>query len=246
MTAHHEQILDIILDKNEITWQTILYDLVNSEQMDPWNIDVSLLTKKYIEMLKTLKQHDFRVSGKVVLAAAILLKIKSTRWIQEDIANLDALFNASEEQDMLLDGIDDRIPSESIDAQLIPRTPQPRKRKVSIFDLVNALERALDVKHRRVLRDIPIYDVKIPQKKRDISLIIRELYGQIRQFFQKSHHLTFNRLLPSGSRESRIYTFIPLLHLTNQHKICLQQAQPFGEIEIFLKKEVEKELPEPA
>src|SRR3989338_6251971 len=105
MTAHHEQILDIILDKNEITWQTILYDLVNSEQMDPWNIDVSLLTKKYIEMLKTLKQHDFRVSGKVVLAAAILLKIKSTRWIQEDIANLDALFNASEEQDMLLDGI---------------------------------------------------------------------------------------------------------------------------------------------
>ena len=49
-------------------------------------------------MIKTLKEHDFRLSGKVLLAAAILLKIKSNRWVKEDIANLDAMF-ASAEQD---------------------------------------------------------------------------------------------------------------------------------------------------
>ncbi len=78
MEESHEKILKIILDQNEITWQTIIYDLINSEQMDPWDIDISLLTAKYIGMIKTLENHDFRVSGKVLLAAALLLKIKST------------------------------------------------------------------------------------------------------------------------------------------------------------------------
>ena len=48
----HEKILNIILKENEITWQTIIYDLINSEQMDPWNVDISLLTQKYIEMIR--------------------------------------------------------------------------------------------------------------------------------------------------------------------------------------------------
>ena len=33
--------------------------------------------------------------------------------------------------------------------QIYPRTPQPRKRKVSVFDLVQALEKALEVENRR-------------------------------------------------------------------------------------------------
>ncbi|MBR9699180.1 segregation/condensation protein A [Candidatus Woesearchaeota archaeon] len=241
---HHEQILDIILDKNKITWQTIIYDLVNSEQMDPWNVDVSLLTKKYIEMIKSLKEHDFRVSGKVLLAAALLLKIKSTKWIKEDIANLDALFSSAEDDmDDLLDGLEDDHPErEQVDATLIPRTPQPRKRKVSVYDLVNALEKALEVKHRRVLRDIPIMDIKRPVKKKDISEVIKDIYKKIMHFFQKSERLTFTKLLPSTSKEDRIYTFIPLLHLTNQGKIDINQYQHFGEIEIILKKDLDKEL----
>ncbi|MCK5283328.1 MAG: segregation/condensation protein A, partial [Nanoarchaeota archaeon] len=171
----HEKILNIILKENEITWQTIIYDLINSEQMDPWNVDISLLTQKYIEMIKSLKEHDFRVSGKVLLAAALLLKIKSNKWIKEDIANLDSLFSSAEEDmDDLLDGLEeDYQPRETVDAELIPKTPQPRKRKVSIYDLVAALDKALEVKHRRVLRDVPILDVKIPVKKKDISEVIR-------------------------------------------------------------------------
>jgi len=75
------QILDMLLEKDDITWQTIIYDLVGSSKMDPWNLDVSQLTKKYIEMIKQLKEHDFRISGKIVLAAAILLKIKSNNLL---------------------------------------------------------------------------------------------------------------------------------------------------------------------
>ncbi len=243
----HEKILNIILKENEITWQTIIYDLINSEQMDPWNVDISLLTQKYIEMIKSLKEHDFRVSGKVLLAAALLLKIKSNKWIKEDIANLDSLFSSAEEDmDDLLDGLEeDYQPRETVDAELIPKTPQPRKRKVSIYDLVAALDKALEVKHRRVLRDVPILDVKIPVKKKDISEVIREMYIKIKTFFTTNNtRLTFSTLVPSETKEDKIYTFIPLLHLTNQRKIDIEQYQPFGEIEIILRQKIEldKEL----
>ena len=48
-------------------------------------------------------------------------------------------------------------------AQLIPRIPQPRKRKVSIYDLVGALQKALEVKKRRVIRSIPDAPLDIPE-----------------------------------------------------------------------------------
>ena len=68
----HETI-QLLLDKDDVTWKQILYDLVRNEQMNPWDIDVSVLSQKYIETIKGLKQHDFRISGKVLLAAAIRL-----------------------------------------------------------------------------------------------------------------------------------------------------------------------------
>jgi segregation and condensation protein A len=245
----HEKILEIILDKDKITWQTIIYDLINSEEMNPWDVNVSLLTQKYIEMVKTLKEHDFRVSGKVLLAAALLLKIKSNKWIKDDIANLDALFSSAEEEefDDLLDGLDDNYPRDVVDANLIPRTPQPRKRKVSVYDLVKALEKALEVKHRRVLRDMPILDVKRPTKKRDISQVIKEIYLKVLSFFSSGKdRLTFSKLLPSKSKDDKVYTFIPLLHLANQRKIDMEQYQPFGEIEVMPRHADEHKISESA
>ena len=56
--------------------------------------------------------------------------------------------------------------------------------------------------------------------------------------------LTFSQLVPSNTKEDKIYTFIPLLHLTTQRKIDLTQQEHFGEIEIMLntKKEVDNDL----
>ena len=83
-----ERIMQIILGKesNEVTWRSMIYELVKSEQMDPWNVDISVLSKRYVQMLKKLKELDFMVSGKMVLAAAILLKMKSNLLVGEEMA----------------------------------------------------------------------------------------------------------------------------------------------------------------
>ena len=241
----HERIFSIIFSKtDEITWQSIIFDLVKSEQMDPWDIDMSLLSQKYIEMLRTIKEHDFRVSGKVILAAAILLKTKSNKLVGEDLSELDRLLMGVEEE-MEEFGFEETSQIHKLDEipTLIPRTPQPRKRKVSIFDLVEALERALEVKKRRLLHSIPPLNLEAPKKKKEITEIIREVYGKIKAFFFSAlkDKLTFTKLLPSESRDDKVHTFIPLLHLAQQNKIDLVQEIPFGEIEILLRKREENQ-----
>ena len=86
-----EKIFSMLVDDNEISWKSIILELIRSEQMDPWDIDVSLLSHKYIDRLKNLKEQDLAVSGKVLLAAAILLRIKSTRLVGDDLDEFDRL-----------------------------------------------------------------------------------------------------------------------------------------------------------
>src|SRR3989338_4141185 len=242
----HERIFQILYEEDEVTWQSLLYELVKKEGMNPWDINISLLTKEYIDTIKKLKELDFRISGKVLLAAAILLKMKSNRLLNEDLSEFDRLLTQEEELVEELDLEEQQQYKLGERPILIPRTPQPRKRKVSIFDLVNALEKALEVKQRRVLNSIPPMSVRIPERKRDITEVIREVYSRIKSFFMinSQKRLTFTQLVPSQKKEDKIFTFIPLLHLTNQRKVNLEQKEHFGEIEIMLnaKKEVDEEL----
>lgn len=244
-----EKIYDMLVSGDDVTWQSLLYELVKKEEMDPWDINVSKLTKQYVNTIKQLKEHDFRVSGKVVLAAAILLKIKSNRLVGEDLLEFDRLLAGNEEDVDLFEDLDDfdvvdRGEGEKV--SLIPRIPQPRKRKVSIYDLVDALEKALEVKQRRVLNSIPPLNVEAPKKSKDLTQVIREVYYSIKTFFMKGSgkKMLFSQLLPSGNKEDKIFTFIPLLHLDFQRKINVEQEVPFEDISITLhsKKEVEKEL----
>jgi len=244
---HHEKVYNLVMDDDEVSWQSIIYELINKGDINPWNVDVSLLTQKYIEEIKKLQELDFRLSGKVLLAAAFLLKIKSKRLMGEDLENLDRLFSQTEEEESLFE--DDLLPQkrEQEKYNLIPNTPQPRKRKVSIYDLVNALEQALDVKRRRVMASIPPTNLEIPEKRADISDMIKDIYQKIRSYFYSGAkgRLTFSQLIPDDTREGKVYTFIPLLHLTNQRKVDLEQYQHFGDIEIMLnknKEEIDKEL----
>jgi len=249
-----DELFDMLFDQDEVTWQTMLYDLVKSDQMDPWDINISLLAQRFLDTVHQLRKTDFIISGRIVLAAAVLLRIKSKRLVTEDMLNLDRLINPPEEEEGLLDELTDEFAGQREvlkGVDLIPRTPQPRKRKISIYDLVDALQKAMDVKKRRVMRDIPSIEIKIPEKKVDISELIRGVYGKIRNFFAKQNKtkLTFNDLVPSDTKEDKVFTFIPLLHLENERKIDLRQQRHFGEIHVemlkhSIKKELDKELAE--
>lgn len=252
MKNSSDYIFQIVLEGEDVTWQTMLYDLVKSEQMDPWDIDLSILTSKFLMMLKKLKEMDFRVPGNVLLAAAVMLKLKTKRLMETDMVELDRLIAGTEEvteeefYDELEEELDKRDRVSGEDHRLIPRIPQPRKRKVSIYDLVNALEKALEVKKRRVERSIPEMRFVVPERKVEMTRLISDIYSKIKTYASTNmgQTLTFSRLIPSPSKEDKVLTLIPLLHLSTQRKIDLEQKEHFGEIEIFIrtKERIAKEL----
>ena len=238
----HDRIYELLMKDDEITWQSIIHDLVKTEQMDPWDVNVSLLAQKYLERIKQMEELNFFVSGKVILASAILLKLKSNKFLLHHIAEFDNLLYPPE------DGLGE--PEELIgpevphylsnkDLRLTVRTPQPRKRKVSVSDLVDALKKALDVENRKIMRvlqrdSIP-ENLKIPEKRIDMNALVKGIYGKIMIYFEKNKaDMTFSGLVPSDRREDKIITFLPLLHLDTQHKIILNQPEHFKEIYIKL------------
>src|SRR3989344_1315036 len=234
-----DRILNLLMQKDEITWQTILNDLIKSGEINPWDIDISILANKYIETVKKMQEANLFISGKVLLASAILLKIKSEKLITEGIGTLDNLMfpPPMEELDQFLDPRSKRIILD-VEPRLTIKTPQARKRRVQINDLIDALEKALEVNERRLIRvaernRIP-ENLKIPEKPVDITLIIKNLYDKIKLTFIKKPSLTFTELVLSNRKEDKIATFVPLLHLVTQEKIDLNQEQHFGEIEIKL------------
>jgi segregation and condensation protein A len=198
-------------------------------------------------MLKKLREMDFRISGKVVLASAILLKLKSDKFLDDDIAVLDNLISSLDDPGDLLDELPlDSPKRERILAPgLMPRTPQPRKRKVSMYDLIEALEKALEIENRRPVYVEPSIKVKMPENFIDMGELIQGVYQKVQTYYDtnnhdeekgKPHRLTFSELIPSDSKEDKVYTFIPLLHLENQRKVDMYQQVHFGEIEIELLK----------
>ena len=130
-----QEILDMLLKEDEITWQSILYDLVKSEKMDPWDIDISILSQKYLEIVKQLQETNFFVSGKIILASAILLKLKSNKLLTDHIASFDNLLFHQD-----IEELDDfEVKNQRIKLMENPRltikNPQARKRKVSLMNM---------------------------------------------------------------------------------------------------------------
>lgn len=242
-----KQILDIIVNKDDVSWKTIIFGLIENEQMDPWDINISLISQRFLEELKKLKEMDFRISGKVVLASAILLKLKAERLRDEELAALENLINSADEPIDL--GLDELQSFEEPDyvkdgrPQLIPRTPQPRKRKVSVYDLVEALENALETDANRPSYAPPktLDVINPPEHHIDISLIIKEVYERVYGHYQKStEKLKFHSITRSNDPKDVVMAFIPLLHLENARKVHMEQPEHFGPIDIHLLEQQEK------
>ncbi|MBI2151223.1 hypothetical protein HYU21_00670, partial [Candidatus Woesearchaeota archaeon] len=190
------------------------------------------------EVIKKLQELDLRISGKILLAAAVLLKIKSNHLIDFDLCNLDRLINQGEEM-MEEELYEDLLSNKTRTKEkfpLIPKNPQPRSRKVSVYDLVQALQEALNSRKKLLVRSQPT-KFEMPKRKADIMGIIREMYFRISYYNdkEKDKELTFTRLLPpQAGKKERVYTFIPLLHLENELKIETKQEKPFDEIYVKL------------
>lgn len=205
----------------ELTWEGLIRDIVQNEGMDPWNLDIVLITNRYMGVLDKAKEFDIKLSGKFLLAAAILLKMKS-----------DYLIPMEHEQEEEIEEVEVEHYDDS-KYDLEPHIPKPKFRKITVDELIGSLKKALKVdKKRKVRHSQKKVEMKVEVKKVDLSKKIKGLYGRLLSFFKKfsTNELTFTQIIPSRKKDDQIWTFIPLVHLANKGNIGLRQERNFGEI----------------
>jgi len=230
-----DKVYELLMKENEVTWQDIIYNLIKTEEMDPWDVNISKLTQKYIRTVSEMQEQNFFVSGKMILASSLLLKLKSNKFIDHDISNFDSYLFHSEEE---LEELDDFLTPMNQRIKEIPplaiKTPQARKRRVSVKDLISALEKALRVDSRRKLRLQRFFSKapEIPERKFDLTLMIQNVYEQITKLFKTKEEVYFSHIVKSDTKEDKVLTLLPLLHLDTQAKINLEQDVPFEDIKI--------------
>lgn len=238
VNAKQEQIHDLLFNK-EVSWQNILYDLINTEQLIPWDIDISLLANKYLEKIQKLEEQSFFISSKVLLAAALLLRIKSEILLNEYIKSIDdILFGRKEESNLR---IQDKIELEGEIPELIPRSPVPRFRKVTLRELMESLNKAIITENRRIKREIIEKNavregaLDITKRRFNIKSKIKEIYEKLLKHLENKDKIQFEKIV-GKNREEKIMAFNILLHLENQNKVWVHQDEHFGDIHIWLKK----------
>ncbi|MCW8965237.1 MAG: segregation/condensation protein A [Candidatus Pacearchaeota archaeon] len=244
-----EQVHDLVFSR-EIGWQEIIYDLINTEQIDPWNINLVILTNKYLEKINELEEMDFFISSKVLLAAALLLRIKSELLLNKYIQGIDEiLFGKKEEKKSSFERIelDEEVPA------LVPKSPMPRFKKVTLSELIESLNKAIITENRSIRKTIINKNalressISLPKRKFSIKDKIKEIYESLYGHFEQNKDkikITFTEFIPQ-TKEERISSFSSLLHLENQSKVWLEQAEHFGEIHIWLKHVYLKHNPDP-
>lgn len=234
---NQQQVYDLITGE-ELSWQEIIYDLIRTEQLDPWDIDLSVLADKYLSKITNLEEENFFVSSKVLLACALLLRLKAELLVNKYIQDLnDVLYGKKEEKRYELQRIELEEGELPI---LMPKTPMPRQRKISLEELMSALNTAIETENRRIRKEIKQRQaeksalVVLPKINRiNLKDRIKEIYVKIRTNLGNSKiKMPFSELAPT--REEKLSAFLPILHLSNQDKLYLDQPSHFEEIYLSL------------
>lgn len=219
---------DVInLVNSEATWRDLLIELVDKDRLDPWNIDVVDIVDRYIDTVKKLKVLDLRVPANIILAAAILLRLKSNYLsLQEfDESAMDAVAEEPMHRpDIIVDPLSFRL-------RLPPR------RKVSLSELLAALDEAMKLKEQHtgpVQKQLPFIPIKIDSF--DIEAETEKLHGIIKENVDRTNMVTFSHLSSLSSiNDALLELFIPMLFLAHRNRIALIQERFFSEIIIALR-----------
>jgi len=214
------------------TWKEILMDLVVSEQFDPWNLDIAQITAKYLDRVKKMKEFDLHLPANVILAAAVLLRLKS------ETLKLETEEQVAEPETY----IDDNPIGEVQMLHLRMRVPP--KRTITLADLVNALEEVMTMEKARVQRSeerVHVMELKLP--KYDIAKEMAATLERAKKLADENGWLSFTNLLKGKQKgnEAVIFTFLPLLYLESENKIFMLQEKLFGEILININPDPERE-----
>ncbi|MEM4590015.1 MAG: segregation/condensation protein A [Candidatus Micrarchaeia archaeon] len=214
-----EQIEELV---HKPTWREMLLEIIDSNNLDPWNIEISVVTNSYIEKIRKMKIDDLHIPANVVLAASILLRFKAQAFqFEETEPQIEEVY------------VEEGIESAPLEMIQLRMRMQP-KRAITLPDLINALEDAIKIEVKREKERIvlpTVLEFKPPEY--DIEKETKSVYESISKYCDENGMILFSELLKlmnkKGPKET-VLTLLPLLHLCQKNKITVDQEEFFGDI----------------
>lgn len=235
----------------------ILVHLAKTGKINAWNIDIVDITDKYLQHMFQMKAQNLRVTGRTLLFASILLRLKSNDLDYIDINEFDENQDQTDELEMSDDEFEAEYENDyntnnvvSFDEVLQRRTSVRlnRNRVVTLKDLIRQLEfyEMLDKKqslknaHERAKRRVRNYanltpdDIVNLAHDEYIEAGVEKLKANLEQIFEHEQKVDLNSLILLGM--DKITAYISLLFLCAQSDYDLRQEEFYSDL--YVVKEV--------
>ena len=232
----------------------ILVQMAKNGKIDPWNVDIVDVTDKYLAHLFQMKAQNLRLTGRTLLFAAILLRLKSNVLEGIDANQIEGLNEYDEENFDDFELEDDNWNDEeintnnviSLDEVLQRRTSirLNRSRMVNLKDLIKQLQfyeeldrkQSLKNAHERAKRRVRSYarltpdDIVNLAHDEYIEKSVEVLHENLKKIFETEEKVELNTLTLLGL--DKISAYIALLFLTAEPEadIDLYQEEFYGEL----------------
>ena len=233
----------------EVDGIEILVNMAKQGKIDPWNVNIVDVYDNYMMQVFKAKGQNLKLTGRTILFAAILLRLKSNILEGIDVLDFEPQDEMSEFEynDDELDYSEDYIPTNnviSIDEVLQRRTSVRlnHNRVVTLRDLIRQLEfyEMLDKKaslknaHERAKRRVQNYarlspdDIINLAHDEYIENGVERLRANLDEILNRQDKIELNELTLLGM--DRVNAYISLLFLTVDSDYDLRQDEFYGDL----------------
>jgi len=230
----------------------ILVRMAEEGEIDPWNIDIVLVTDRFLGELERRRELDLRISGRTLLYASILLRMKSDILLERHVVSEEEeIIDEYDDGALFFDDVVDPDgagshlgPIEALEREIQRRIKRKeyRTRPVTLYELITQLKLAeKEERRRQKRRHLPDEDDDLLTFADDVVEIAHdEVYEEL----STSIHATLISLDPTGlepiplsriASEMRLPLFdvyIPILFLMLDGRVDLLQEEFYGELYI--------------
>jgi segregation and condensation protein A len=210
------------------TWKDILLDLMSTNSIDPWDIDLISLSDAFIKKVREMERMDFAIEANIILAASILLKYKSNYLkllsYQSELNEFPA--------DVAAEGAVEEIPELTLSSRIPPR------RQITMEELMQEMESIIkyDAEDRPHIPRGSITEVMdLELAGHDIDHDLEHVMKIVKENTDSEGWSLFSRISDPSDVQKTVYTLLCLLYLVQMGSLDLKQDKLFGEIFIYMK-----------
>jgi segregation and condensation protein A len=215
-------------------------------EIDPWNIDVVDVTDRFLKRIEAAKKLDLRVSGRVLLYAAILVRMKAEAITLEALGGEEEDFETYDYDPLyFLDEpleFPEEVDEEELDEVILEALTSMRRRVrkiTTLKDLIDELRRAEEVERRRRKRkrremreEVGIEEaLKVPHEE-SLEEMIARVEREVLDILKKKDFVTLFALVKSWDVPTLVDYYVSILHLAFRRKVEIRQEEFYGDVYI--------------